>query len=561
MGWFRRRAYRKKHRDFELAPDEIFLDSSNQPDFNTGQLEGRLEKPLSRRSFFGIGSFVILIFLALTVQAANLEIVKGEKYALQSERNRLRSQVIFAQRGAILDRNGTALVSNEKEADGTVRRVYASPGFAHLLGYVSYPKKDSSGNYYDTDITGLAGVEAAFNDILGGQNGTLLAEEDARGRIQSQGTIKPPVDGKPVTLSIDARAQRAFYDAISELADRIPYEGGAAVLMDITTGEVHALVSYPEYDPNVLSAGQPADVIAGYAANPRQPYLDRAISGLYTPGSIVKPIEAAGVLTDGIISPSKIIQTHGYISVPNPYDPSNPSIFRDWKNLGPLDIRHAIAHSSDVYFYTVGGGFGGQEGLGIDRLGYWFKTFGYTTPTGIELGNEASGVVPSPAWKEEVFGKPWLLGNTYHTAIGQYGTQVTLLEAARSIAAVANGGKLIKPTIIKGTPPSGESIPVDPHALQIVREGMRLGATEGTSVGLSDLSFVELAGKTGTAQLGVHNEFYNMWAVGFWPYDDPKYVYVVLMDHGPAGTAIGAIYATHQALQALHKTAPEYFED
>lgn len=551
---------RKKYRVHELAPDEIFLDASNQPNFNTDQLEGRLERPLSRRSFAGIGIVICLVFLGLTARAAHLEIIKGAQYALQSEKNRLRPQVLFAERGAILDRNGVPLVSNEAEADGTVKRTYAGPGFAHLLGYVSYPKKDSSGNYYDTDITGLAGVELAFNSTLAGKNGTILTEEDARGRVQSQGTILPPQNGKSITLSIDSRAQKAFYDAISQLSDRIPFQGGAGVLMDVRTGEVRALVSYPEYDPNILSAGKPADVIAGYSTDARQPYLDRAISGLYTPGSIVKPIEASGVLTDKIISPEKTIYSAGQISVPNPYDPKHPSIFKDWKVLGAMDVRHAIAWSSDVYFYTVGGGFGDQKGLGISRLDYWFKTFGYTTKTGIELPREASGVIPTPEWKQKTFGEPWRIGDTYHTAIGQYGTQITLLEAARSIAAVANGGTLVKPTIIKGTPPSGEKLPVDPATFQIVREGMRLGATEGTSVGLNDLSFVQLAGKTGTAQLGFHNEYYNSWAVGFWPYNDPKYVYVVLMDHGPAGNAIGGIYAMHQVLTQLHATAPEYFQ-
>lgn len=551
---------KRRYRDHELAPDEIFLDSSNQPDFNTNQLEGRLEKPLARASFWGIAISTLVVFGVLTAQAANLEILKGAKYALQSERNRLREQVIFAERGAILDRNGVPLVSNEQEADGTVKRIYASPGFGHLLGYVSYPKKDSSGNYYDTDITGLAGVEAAFNDTLAGKNGTLLSEEDAQGHIQSQGTVVPAQNGKPITLSIDSRAQKAFYDSISSLADRIPFQGGAAILMNAQTGEVLALVSYPEYDPNILSAGQPADVIAGYATNSRQPYLDRAVSGLYTPGSVVKPIEASGVLQDGIISPDTVIQTHGSISVPNPYDPAHPSVFHDWKNLGPLDIRHAIGWSSDVYFYTVGGGFGGQRGLGISGLDKWFQAFGYTTKTGIELPREAAGVVPTPAWKQQTFHEAWNIGDTYHTAIGQYGTQITMLEEARAISAIANGGTLVQPTILKGAGVKGTKVPVNPGDLEIVREGMRLGATEGTSVGLSDLSFVQLAGKTGTAQLGFHNEYYNSWAVGFWPYANPKYVYVVLMDHGPAGNAIGGIYAVHQALVELHATAPEYFK-
>ncbi len=245
--------------------------------------------------------------------------------------------------------------------------------------------------------------------------------------------------------------------------------------------------------------------------------------------------------------------------MPNPYDPAHPSIFKDWKALGAMDVRGAIAYSSDVYFYTVGGGFGGQKGLGIERLAYWFRLFGYTTPTGIELSREATGFVPTPAWKEETLDEDWRIGDTYHTAIGQYAMQITPLEAVRSIAAIANGGKLVKPTILAGQAPQGESIAVSQDALQIVREGMRKGATEGTSVGLNDLSFVHLAGKTGTAQLGFHNEYYNSWAVGFFPYEHPKYAYAVVMERGPAGNAVGGIYVMHQFLSALHASAPEYF--
>jgi penicillin-binding protein 2 len=225
-----------------------------------------------------------------------------------------------------------------------------------------------------------------------------------------------------------------------------------------------------------------------------------------------------------------------------------------------MDTRHAIAWSSDVFFYSVGGGFGNVKGLGIERLKYWFDTYGLTRPTGIELAREATGFVPDPAWKQRKLGEPWRIGDTYHTAIGQYAMQISPMEAARAIGAVANGGKLMTPTILANQTPRGESIAVSPSALQVVREGMRLGATEGTSVGLNDLSFVHIAGKTGTAQLGFHNELYNSWAVGFFPYEHPKYVYVVVMEKGPAGNLIGAIFATHQALSELHQTAPEYFE-
>ncbi|MBU2103939.1 hypothetical protein KJ848_03100 [Patescibacteria group bacterium] len=551
---------RKRRQERELDPDEIFLDSSNLSGFDTGQLEGRLEKPIARNTFAGVGAVALLILTTLVVQAANLQMIQGERYSAQSERNRLRPQVLFAERGAIVDRNGFALVFNEAGDDGFVKRKYESPGFAHLLGYVSYPKRDSSGKFYETEITGLSGVESAMNDILSGKNGTLLVEEDALGKIQSSGTVKPAEKGQTVTLSIDARAQRAFANSIKELADRIPFKGGSAILMDVNTGEVHALVSYPEYDPNVLSSGGPSELIASYQKDSRQVYLDRAVSGLYTPGSIIKPMEVAGALTDGIVTPETIVVSNGFISVPNPYDPSRPSIFKDWKVHGPMNARSAVAWSSDVYFYAVGGGFGGIKGLGIERLKYWYDLFGFTSRTGIELEGEAEGFVPTPQWKEERYGEPWRIGDTYNTSIGQYAMQVTPLGAARAVAAVANGGKLVRPTLVKDAPLEGKSIPVDQAALQVAREGMRLGATEGTSIGLSDLSFVQLAGKTGTAQLGVHNEFYNSWSVGYFPYDKPKYAYVVVMERGPSTNSIGGIYATYHALNELHKTAPEYFK-
>lgn len=554
MRWGKRRK-----RVLELAPDEIFLDSYNIPDFDQGRLEGRLEKPLPERVYLGLLGAVALIFVALVAQAANLGIIQGDKFAAQSERNRLRPEVLFAERGAIVDRNGVPLVQNAPGEDGYPDRAYRSPGFSLLLGYVSYPRKDKAGFYYDTEIKGLAGAELQFEERLKGQNGTLLVEEDALGKIQSQGSVRQPVPGETVTLAIDHRAQEAFYEAVKEVADRIPYQGGAAVMMDVTTGEVHAMVSYPEYDSNVLSKGQPADLINGYLADHRQPYLNRPVSGLYTPGSIVKPVVAAGAFHDRVISAATAIVSTGSISIPNPYDPANPTVFRDWKAHGATDMRRAIAVSSDVYFYTIGGGFKGQKGLGIERLAFWYRAFGYTDPTGIDVAGEKSGFVPTPAWKEETYTEPWRIGNTFHTAIGQYAMQITPLEAVRATAAIANGGKLITPTVEKGKPIQGHSIAIDPEALRVAREGMRMSVTEGTALGLNDLSYLKAAGKTGTAQLGANNEWYNTWIVGFFPYDNPKYAFAVVMERAPAGTAIGGVYVAHQAFAKLRQTAPEYF--
>lgn len=552
--------FKRRRRGLELNPDDIFLDASNPSGFDQSRLEGRLEKPVGRTTFAGIGLVILLMFTALLAQAANLQVRQGEAYAERSERNRLRPEVIFAERGAIVDRNGAPLVYNEEGEDGFVRRVYEYPGFSHLLGYVSYPKKDSSGNFYETEIVGLGGVEEAMNATLAGRNGTLLVEEDAHGDLQSSGTVKPPAKGQTVTLSIDARAQRAFASAVASLAERIPFMGGSAILMDVETGEVHALVSYPEYDPNVLSSGGPSETIASYQTDARRVYLDRAVSGLYTPGSIAKPMIAAGALTDGVMSPSWGIVSTGSISIPNPYNPDRPSIFKDWKAHGYVDARRAIAVSSDVYFYAVGGGYGDLKGLGIERLKYWYDAFGFTSGTGIELSGEAEGFVPTPAWKEERFGDPWRLGDTYNTSIGQYAMQVTPLEAVRAVAAVANGGRLVKPTLMKDAPLQGQTVPVSTEALQVARDGMRMAVTEGTAIGLNALPFVEVAAKTGTAQLGVNNEFYNSWAVGYFPYDKPKYAWVVVMERGPSTNSVGGIFATYQALSELHRTAPEYFE-
>lgn len=552
--WFRRR-----YREYELSPDEIFLDSSNIPEFDRGRLEGRLEKPVGTAAFYGLSFATVLLLAILVSQAFALQILKGDAYATQSEQNRLRPEILFAHRGAILDRTGEVLVENIPSPEGYIGRSYVHPGFSHVLGYVSYPKKDKSGNYYDTEIKGLGGAEESFNTELAGVNGLLLIEENALGDVQSKGSVQKPVDGKNITLSIDARVQRAFYSAIQELADRVPYQGGAAALMDVETGELYALVSYPEYNPNILSAGEPVSVIEGYADDSRGPYLNRPVAGLYTPGSIVKPIIAAGAYADGIISAEKEIVSTGSLVVPNPYDPDNPTVFRDWKAHGATDMRRAIAVSSDVYFYTVGGGFGDQKGLGIARLSEWYKVFGYGKKTNIELSSEETGFIPTPEWKESVIGEPWRIGNTYHTAIGQYDMQITVLEAVRATAAIANGGKLLDLHVRQGAPISGESIAIDPQALTIAREGMRLGVTAGTSVGLNVYTYANAAGKTGTAELGFNNEYRNSWSVGFFPYDAPKYAWAVVMEKGPAGNAVGGIYIMGRVFETLRQTAPEYF--
>ena len=563
-GW----SVRKRVR--EIAPEEIFLDSSNLPGHESSQFEGRVVPVISRRAIIGVGSVFFLIASIFGVRAFSLQVLGGTAYADISLENTLEHSIIFATRGLILDRKGTELAWNEAAPDAAeatttqfaLRQYTTLPGFSDLLGYVSYPKADQKGTWWRDSYTPMSGIELSFDSVLAGQNGSSMVETDAHRVVQRANIISPPQNGSELTLSIDADVQSKLYSILSEHARSQGFQGGAAVIMDVRTGEILAITSFPEYDNNAFTEGDVASVRAAFN-NPNNPLLDRAISGLYAPGSIVKPIFAAAALTEGIISPDKIIVSTGAISVPNPYDPAHPSLFHDWTVHGPIDMRTAIAVSSDEYFYTVGGGYGTQQGLGIAKIDEYAQKFGLGTTTGIQLRGEQGGVIPTPAWKAATFpdDATWRIGDTYHTSIGQYGFQVTPIQAVRYVAAIANGGKLLTPQLIASSTPEFSNLGVPDADLQVVREGMRLGVTSNRSDAIEkffNISGIEIAGKTGTAQIGAHNQWENSWAVGFWPASDPHYAYAVVLEHAPAGILSGAAPGLLPFFQWLIANHPEY---
>ncbi len=548
---------RKKRLNLEIAPDEIFLDASNAPAYERARFEGRLEKPLSRGIFVSLGAVLSLLFLVLAVRAWHLEIVNGAAFAEASAHNSLEVTTLFAPRGVITDVHGTVIAENTEREDGSVVRHYPFPSLSQIIGYVSYPKKDAKGIYYDTSETGIAGLEAEYDELLAGKNGQLLTEKDVRGAIRSAGTVVKPENGSTLQLSIDAALQRLVARAVADVASAKGFIAGAGIILDVHTGAVRAIVSYPSYDPNVMSTGGPADTIASYNSNPGRPFLDHAIQGVYAPGSVVKPLVASGALTDGLITPDTIINDPGSISIPDPYHPGKSFIYKGWRPLGLVDVRKAIAWSSDIFFYTVGGGFEGQKGLGIDRLDYWYKQFGLGSATGIDLSGEANGLIPTPDWKKETFDEPWYLGDTYFTAIGQYSVQVTPIQMARAIAAVANGGKLFTPTLLANQTPSYTTVPASAAALQVVREGMRQAVTTALA-GAINLSYVHVAAKTGTAQTGVRNQYDNSWVVGFFPYDHPQYAFAVVLERGPEGTGEQAVNVMRDLFDLLYAENSPY---
>jgi penicillin-binding protein 2 len=559
---FKSNPYKKRIKDID--PDEIFLDSQNLPKFNVSQFEGRIEKPISISTFVVFGISCFLIFGAFFIRAYNLQVTNGESYLQRSENNRLKNTLVFANRGIIYDRNDNKLVWNvtsDTNPEFALRKYSDLAGLSHVLGYLKYPSKDSSGYYYSEDFIGKDGVEKYYNDVLGGTNGLRIVEVDASGKLQSESVVRPAVDGKDIKLSIDSKLQNEMYNVISSLAKSVGFTGGAGVMMDVNTGEIMAMTSYPEYDSQILTDGKDKAAINQLLTNKNNPFLDRIIDGLYTPGSIVKPYMSMAALTENIIDPNKKILSTGSISIPNVYDPLHPSVFNDWRPQGWIDMRHAIAVSSDVYFYEIGGGYQDQKGLGIDLIKKYMNMFGLGENLPSGFFQSQTGTVPDQAWKTENFnGEKWNIGDTYHTSIGQYGFQVTPIQMVRAVSSIANGGKLMDPTILYGgNQYKFTQLNLNPDYFKIVREGMRLGVQEGVAVGLNT-GYLDMGAKTGTAELGSRKQFVNSWVTGFFPYDNPKYAFAVIMEKGPVTNTMGGVYVMRQVIDWMHVNEPEYLK-
>ncbi len=554
---------RRSHSRFEIDPDEIFLDSHNLPDFDVHQFEGRIEKPISRRVVQSVGAVFLLVGFVFLGKLWVLQVKQGQAFELRSESNHLQHTTIFADRGVIYDRNKTELAWNDLNPNGdfALRKYIDTPGFAHLVGYVKYPQKDSSGVYYSEAFVGKDGVEDYYDTELTGKNGLKITETNVLGEVQSESTLTPPTDGTDLILSVDSKVQQKLYDIIKSTSLDRGFTGGSGVIMDVHNGEMLAITSYPEYNQNVMTDGTDREAVNAILKQTGNPFLNRAISGLYIPGSIIKPFISMGVLEEGIIDPLKQILSTGSIAIPNPYDPSKPTIFRDWNAHGWVDMREAISVSSDEYFYTVGAGNGGQKGLGIEKIGEYVRLFGWGNLTGINLHGEKAGTIPSPEWKAQVFdGEPWRIGDTFNSSIGQYGYQTTPIQAVRAVAVFGNGGTLVTPTVLLNDPMKNKklvSLPLQPDHFDVVREGMRLSATEGTAKGLN-IESLKIAAKTGTAELGITKDYVNSWVVGYFPYDNPRFAFAVLMERGHKGNGIGATFVMRTLLDWMIANTPEY---
>jgi penicillin-binding protein 2 len=434
---------------------------------------------------------------------------------------------------------------------------------AHVLGYMAEVDGDRlatlrSSGYMEGDRIGVTGVERAWESYLRGTRGWEKVLVDARGRKRpgGEGIIEEPartdpIPGRDLRLTLDAEVQKALDKAFrGELA-------GGVAMVDVRTGRILGLYSKPSFDPNAVSGGSGKQVIRDafrrLYSDPLKPALDKTVSGAYPPGSTFKPFTALAALEKGIIGPHIITQCKGAITF-------GKRTFRCTHVHGATDLHKAIAESCNVYFYTLAA----EYGLKMDDISLMGNRYGLGSRTGLGVNAEASGRMPTKSWMTVHNGGHFQLGFGLNATIGQGATTVTVLQLALAYAALANGGTLYQPQLVRAVETSNgtvvqefsprvrRQIDVHPENLKLVQDALRSGVNEvgGTALNASKAAGLvgfDMAGKTGTAQVSHHLArgaeaekvwYYNRehaWFAGYAPTKSPEVAVVVLVEHGGAG--------------------------
>lgn len=424
--------------------------------------------------------------------------------------------------------------------------------FSPVLGYVGLANSEDlkNANLWPGEFVGRAGVEAFYDSVLRGEPRIVSIERDAKGKVINKKEKQSAKIGNSLELTIDGEFQEYFYKRLAEGLAQLGLEIGGGIALNPQNGEVLALVNLPSFDSNIMSGFKKNKEKTAILNSPLKPLFNRIISGFYAPGSTIKPLVGVAALKEKIIEPERLIFSPGYLEIPNPYNPESSSRYLDWRYQGDINLYSALAQSSNVYFYLLGGGSppkisppeilkGGRPivGLGINRLYFWWQKFGLGEKSGIDLPGEGEGFLPSPQKKEEKFGRKWLLGDTYNVSIGQGDLLLTPLQIVNYISAIANGGKIYRPFLKKNSTPFvladiSELLP----EIQEVQKGMRLAvqSPRGTAHLLSDLPF-SVGAKTGSAQIE-GNKAENAFFVGYAPFEDPKIAVLVLVERAREGS-------------------------
>lgn len=466
-----------------------------------------------------------------------------KKYGYNSLEPVILKQNIAREEALILEQKTAELQGVEvvKKAIRDYNGVFSA---GNILGYTGQVDQNDLKNHEDlrlTDEIGKTGLEAVYDTELRGEAGIENIEVDSRGRIiqiMAEKDHLEPKAGGNLVLNLNADLQQKTVNYLVEGLKQASVQSGAVVVMNPQTGAILSMVTLPDYDNNLFAKGILATDYQKLINDPNKPLFNRAVSGTYPSGSIIKPLLALAALQEGTINENTAFDTPAAIQI-------GEYLFPDWKDHGNTDVKRAIAESNNIFFYALGGGYEQIKGLGPERIKKYFNQFGLGSETGIDLASESAGLVPDPAWKKKAKNESWYIGDTYHESIGQGDLLVTPLQMITAISAIANGGKLYAPQLAKELQSSsGEKIKsyapklvrenfISSHNLNIVQQGMRLAVTEGSARRLNTLPFA-VAGKTGTAQF-FNNEKTHAWFECYAPYDNPQIAIVVLLEGGGAG--------------------------
>ena len=610
---------KRRLEDSEITFDEITVD-----DLSSGI--GLKERPIGSGIFFGAVVFFVVFATIVVSRTFFLNVISGDVYRARAESNVNRMTIVPADRGIIMDRYGEPLVSNEPSltvylrvpelvkqeeedkvvaaiaplgishedfrkmlyevdlqnadtvvlkrdisnqdairirslglksvsVENDIKRVF-SPEFAHIVGYTGLPvKKDlESRKLTSVDIVGKTNLEAVFDETLRGENGKVVIYRNALGEVLDERNFSDPVSGKDIKTTIDAGLQKFFYDRLVTALKDGGGPGAVGLVVDPRNGEVLSLVSLPSFASGEIGKG---------LVDPAKPLFNRAVSGLYSPGSTIKTVVAVAALAESVVKTDEMVLSTGHLDIPNRYNPELPTRFVDWKAHGWVDVYSALARSSNIFFYAVGGGlaqnmdlFRGNspiaKGLGVSRLHDYYELFRLDKKTGIELSGEGEGYLPVPEDKKERTGIDWTIGDTYNISIGQGDLTVTPVALLSAVSSIVNGGKIFGLHISEKEPVVLSDISHLSVFMEDVVQGMRdaVSKSYGTANMLNSLA-IKAIGKTGSAQVESKTKT-NAFMVGCapvpWTDEDPPICVLVLVENAKEG-GLRAVPVAHDVFE------------
>ncbi len=446
------------------------------------------------------------------------------------------------------DTSGIDIVVSE----GREYQFHDALSLSHIIGYggrISEKELEKNkGIYQLTDSVGKEGLERYYENVLRGLPGKKQIEVDALGSRKGVIGEELPHDGKNIVLTIDKNLQQKSEYALQDVLKKFKKTKGVVIISKAHTGEILSLVSMPFYDSNEFAKGISRDQYHTLITDIDKPLYNRAVYGEYPSGSTIKPVVVAAALQEGVVTEKTVISSTGGIRI-------GEWFFPDWKagGHGATTAVKAIAESVNTFFYLVGGGYEKFQGLGVERLVFYLKKFGFGQPIGIDLIGEQYGFVPDPTWKRNIKKESWYIGDTYHISIGQGDLLVTPLQINNMTSYFANGGKSFVFHLAKEINSSNEHAKEDiqekiykenvvsQEHTNLIRKGMRQTVLSGSGRRLATLS-VPVAGKTGTAQWG-KGRVPHAWFTGWAPYEKPQIVFTVLIEEGEEGSRTAIVVA------------------